>query len=45
MFLRENTKDKAILKDWFGRQSLQFIEILTHAEQEKCKLVEGLFQL
>ena len=33
----------AIIKKWLGRKGLQFIELLTETEKERCNSTEGLF--
>ena len=33
-----------IIKDYLGREGSQFIEALTQAEEEACKMVEGIFE-
>ena len=35
----------AIPKNWLGRKGLQFIETLTHAEQETCNITQGLVNM
>ena len=39
-----NDKEKVpIIKNWLGREGLQFIQTLTNAEKEACKSATGLF--
>ena len=33
----------AIVKNWLGRKGLQFMELLTHAEKDRCNTLEDLF--
>ena len=33
----------AIIKNWLGRNGLQFLETLIQTEEEKCNRTEGLF--
>ena len=35
----------SVIKNWLGRQSLQFLETLTQAEQEASRNIEGLFEI
>ena len=35
----------AIVKNWLGRKGLQFIELLKHAEEDTCSILEGLFKI
>ena len=34
-----------IIKNWLGREGLQFIHTLTNAEKETCKSTTGLFNV
>ena len=33
------------IKDWLGREDLQFIQTLTNAEKEACRSTAGLFSV
>ena len=37
------TERIAFIKNWLGRIGLQFLETLTHTEQERCNTMKGLF--
>ena len=37
--------EKVTIKIWLGREGLNFIQMLTAKEQEKCKTNTGLFQM
>ena len=34
-----------MVKSWLGRKGLQFIELLTETEKDKCSTLEGLFEI
>ena len=34
----------SIIKNWLGREGLQFIKTYTKAEQEACRAIEGLLK-
>ena len=35
----------SLVKNWLGRKSMQFIELLTHAEKDRYNTLEGLFKI
>ena len=35
----------AIVKNWLGRKSLQFIELLTHVQKHRCNTLDSLFEI
>ena len=37
------TERVTTITNYLGRKGLQFLEILTQAEQERCNAMEGLF--
>ena len=38
------TEELTIVKNWIGRNSLQFLESLTNEEKVMCSMLEGLFE-
>ena len=34
-----------MIKNWLGRKGLQFIELLTEVEKDRCSTLEGLFKI
>ena len=37
------SEEGAIIKNWLGREGVQFIQTLTNAEKEACKSTTGVF--
>ena len=40
-----NEEKVSIIKNWLGREDLQFIQTLTKAEKEACKSATALFSV
>ena len=45
MYNKPQTEQLAVVKNWLGRNGLQFIESLTTAEKDTCSTLEGLFKI
>ena len=44
MYNTPQTDTLAVVKNWLGRQGLQYIETLMTMEKEMCNTLEGLFE-
>ena len=45
MYNTPQEEQLVMVKNWLGRKGLQFIELLTEADKDRCSTLEGLFKV